>query len=69
MAITATKMRVILRWVHIILGLVIMCYVYSPLQQYPFFQFFVKFLVIPVITLTGLWIWKFNNFNKFFGIR
>lgn len=63
------KARIILRWTHIILGLVIMCYVYSPLGERQFFQIAVKFFVIPLITFTGLWIWKFKAFNKFFGIR
>ena len=63
------KVRVILRWVHIVLGLAIMCYVYSPFHRLIFFQIIVKFVIIPVITFTGLWVWKFKQFNKFFRIR
>jgi len=69
MSFSAKKIRIILRWVHIVLGLVLMCYVYSPFHKYVGFQLFVKFLVIPVITFTGLWIWKFAAFNKFFKIQ
>ena len=66
--ITQSKIRVILRWVHIVLGLILMCYVYSPFHKYFAFQVLVKFIIIPFATLSGLWIWKFKAFNKFFKI-
>ena len=53
----ATK-RSILRWIHIIFGLSIIGYIYGPpeeVQQYaPFFQF----VFVPVIVLSGFWMWK-----------
>ena len=58
------KIRTILRWVHIVLGLVIMFYIYSPFHKYPLFQIVIKFVIIPIITLTGFWILKFKAFNK-----
>ena len=45
-----------------------MCYVYSPFHKYFAFQVLVKFIIIPLATLSGLWIWKFKAFNKFFKI-
>ncbi|HBO97192.1 MAG TPA: hypothetical protein DE315_01875 [Candidatus Omnitrophica bacterium] len=60
------KLRAILRWIHIVLGLVIMCYVYSPWATKTSFQIFIKFIVLPFIALTGAWIWKFSLFNKLF---
>lgn len=67
--LTESRIRVIFRWTHIVLGLVIMGYVYSPFGANPLFQIMMKFLVIPTITLTGLWMWKFKAFNKFFKIH
>lgn len=64
-----SKVRTILRWTHIILGLIIMCYIYSPFGKERAFQIAVKFLIIPVITFSGLWLWKFKAFNRFFRIR
>lgn len=61
-------MRAVLRWAHLILGLVVMCYIYSPFHHYPVFRVAVKFVVIPVIAFTGIWIWKFKTFNKLFSI-
>jgi len=69
MALTEKKVRLTLRWAHIVLGLVIMCYIYSPFHQYPAFQIIMKFFIIPAITLSGFWMWKFKAFNKFLGIR
>lgn len=69
MPLTQAKVRITLRWVHFILGLVILCYIYSPFHKYLFFQIFIKFIAIPVIVLSGIWIWKFNIFNRFFGIK
>ena len=69
MKLTQAKLRVILRWVHLVLGLVIMCYIYSPFHEKEWFQIVMKFVVIPVITFTGLWVWKFKAFNKFFRIE
>ena len=69
MKINSNNIRNILRWTHIILGLIILCYIYSPFHEKRAFQIIVKFLVIPVITFSGLWLWKFKAFNKFFRIE
>lgn len=59
----------ILRWTHLSLGLVILCYIYSPWAAFVSFQVFVKFIIVPVIVLTGIWIWKFAACNKLLKIR
>lgn len=66
---TAKKLRIILRWVHIVCGLVIMCFIYSPFHENINYQWFMKLVVIPVVTITGIWVWKFRQFNKIFGIK
>ena len=60
------RLRAILRWVHVILGLVILCYIYSPWATVVSFQIFVKFIVVPTIVVTGVWIWKFRIITKLF---
>jgi hypothetical protein len=54
---SATR-RSILRWVHIILGIPIVGYVYSPFDQIPQYAPMVRFIFLPLIVLTGLWMWK-----------
>lgn len=63
------KIRIILRWLHIIIGLILLCYIYSPFSKYAAFQIFVKFIAIPIVVISGLWIWKFTAFNKFLRAR
>jgi len=67
--LTQKNIRVVLRWTHIVLGLIIMCYIYSPFHRYVPFQLFVKCFVIPVITFSGIWLWKSSALNRFFGIK
>jgi len=68
MAVSQKKIRVMLRWMHIVSGLIILCYIYSPFHEIFIFQIAVKFLIIPIITLSGIWIWKFMAINKFLKI-
>jgi hypothetical protein len=53
----ATK-RSILRWTHIVFGIPIIGYVYSPFEELPNYAPVVRFISIPVLVLTGLWMWK-----------
>lgn len=69
MSFNQNQIRVVLRWAHIVLGLALLCYVYSPFSRYVAFQIFIKFLAIPFIVISGLWLWKPKIFNKLFQAR
>lgn len=53
----ATK-RTVVRWIHIILAIPIIGYIYSPFEQLPLYAPRVRFVVVPVMVLSGLWMWK-----------
>jgi len=53
----ATK-RSILRWIHIVLGIPIVGYVYSPFEEIPNYAPAVRFVFLPVLVLTGFWMWQ-----------
>jgi hypothetical protein len=53
----ATK-RSTLRWIHIVFAIPIAGYVYSPFKELPNYAPVVRFVSIPVLVLTGLWMWK-----------
>jgi hypothetical protein len=53
----ATK-RSILRWIHLVFGIPIIGYVYSPFKELPNYAPVVRFVSIPVLVLTGLWMGK-----------
>ncbi len=53
----ATK-RSIFRWIHIIFAIPIAGYIYSPFDQIPNYAFPTRFIFVPVLVLSGLWMWK-----------
>ncbi len=50
--------RTIFRWIHIVLAIPIAGYVYSPFEELPNYAPVVRFVALPIIVLTGLWMWK-----------
>ena len=50
--------RVILRWVHIVLAIPIVGYIYSPFQNLPDYARPTRYVFLPLMVLTGLWMWK-----------
>jgi hypothetical protein len=53
----ATK-RSVIRWIHIVLGIPIIGYIYSPFDQIPNYAAVTRFVYVPVLVLSGLWMWK-----------
>ena len=53
-----TTKRSILRWIHIVFGIPIIGYVYSPFEEIPNYAPVVRFVSIPVLVLSGFWMWK-----------
>ena len=50
--------RSIFRWTHIIFGIPIVGYIYSPFEEIPNYAPAVRFVFLPAIVLSGLWMWK-----------
>jgi hypothetical protein len=55
---TQSTKRSILRWIHIVFGIPIIGYVYSPFEEIPNYAPLVRFVFLPVLLLTGLWMWQ-----------
>ena len=53
----ATK-RSIVRWIHLVLAIPIIGYIYSPFEQLPNYAPIVRYVAVPMIALSGLWMWK-----------
>ena len=53
----ATK-RSILRWIHIVFAIPILGYIYSPLEKLPDYAPLTRYVFVPVMVLSGLWMWK-----------
>lgn len=65
--ISSAMQRTIFRWVHIVMAIPIAGYVYSPFEQLPNYAPVVRFVAIPVIVLTGLWMWKGHAVRRLFS--
>jgi len=50
--------RIIMRWIHIILSIPIVGYIYEPVAEGSNAAFAIRFVYIPVVILSGLWMWK-----------
>jgi hypothetical protein len=48
----------LLRWIHIVFSVPILGYIYSPFEELPKYAGRVRFVVVPVMLLSGLWMWK-----------
>ena len=56
--------RSILRWIHILFSIPIIGYIYSPFDQIPKYADRVRFVVVPVMIFSGLWMWKGHVFRR-----
>ena len=50
--------RSIVRSLHIILSIPILGYIFSPFEALPAYAPKVRFVFIPLMVLSGLWMWK-----------
>src|ERR1051326_6815897 len=50
--------RSVFRWIHIVLAIPILGYIYSPFDKLPSYAFRTRFIFVPIMVLSGLWMWK-----------
>lgn len=50
--------RIIFRWIHIVFGIPIIGYIYSPFEEISNYAPIVRYIALPVILISGLWMWK-----------
>ena len=64
----ATK-RSIVRWIHLVLAIPIVGYIYSPFEQIPNYARPARFVFVPLLVLSGLWMWKGHVVRRLFSKR
>jgi len=57
---TFPNQRSIFRWIHIVLAIPIVGYIYSPFEKLPQYASATRYIFVPVLVLSGLWMWKGN---------
>lgn len=50
--------RTIIRCIHLICSIPIVGYIYSPFEVIPNYAPMTRFVFLPVMVLSGLWMWK-----------
>lgn len=60
------KQRTVFRWIHLILSIPIIGYIYSPFDKIPQYAPITRFVFVPAIVVTGLWMWKGHLVRRLF---
>ena len=56
--------RIILRWIHIALAIPIVGYIYSPFAVLPEYATPTRYVFLPAMIVSGLWMWKGHVMKK-----
>ena len=56
--ISRATTRTVLRWVHLVLAIPILGYIYSPFEEIPNYASAVRFIFVPVMILSGFWMYS-----------
>ena len=59
--------RSIVRSVHIVFSIPLIGYVYSPFEEIPNYAPAVRFVFLPLLVLSGLWMWKGHVLRRLFS--
>ncbi|WOE76161.1 hypothetical protein [Alterisphingorhabdus coralli] len=62
----AAALRKTLRWLHIIGGLILGTYLYSPWGSDPVFTFATLYIIIPAMAISGIWMWQQAAISRLF---
>ena len=61
--------RTVFRWIHLIISIPIVGYIYSPFEKLPDYAPLTRFVFLPVMVVTGLWMWKGHVVRRLFSKR
>jgi hypothetical protein len=61
--------RSIVRCIHIVFSIPILGYIYSPFEQLPAYAPRVRFVVVPLMILSGLWMWMGHALRRLISRR
>jgi len=64
----ATK-RSMVRWIHLIFAIPILGYIYSPFERLPGYAPATRFVFLPIMILSGLWMWKSHLLRRLISKR
>ena len=56
--LSGKQQRTILRYSHLLAGMLNVFFIYTPLGEVREFELLVQIILVPVIILTGVWMWQ-----------
>ena len=65
--ISVATQRVIFRWIHIVIAIPIFGYIYSPFDKIPQYAPPTRYVFMPIMIATGLWMWKGHWVRRLFS--
>jgi hypothetical protein len=66
---TEAAKRSIFRWIHIVCGIPILGYIYDSPLDTPNYAPTVRYVFLPVLLLSGLWMWKGHVLRRLISKR
>jgi hypothetical protein len=63
----ASTERKLIRWFHILASIPLIGYVYGPVSKIPEAVTALRWVIFPLIVISGLWLWKGAFLKKWFG--
>lgn len=66
---TQSTKRSIIRWIHLVFAIPIIGYIYSPFEEIPNYAAPTRFVFVPILVVTGLWMWKGHVITRLFSKR
>ena len=64
----ATK-RSFVRWIHVVCGIPILGYICDSPSNTPNYAHSIRYVFLPVLLLSGLWMWKGHVVRRLFSSR
>jgi hypothetical protein len=66
-SMASSRQRTIFRWIHLIFSIPILGYIYSPFDKIPDYAPPTRFVFVPIMVLSGLWMWKGHVVRRLFS--
>ena len=61
--------RSIFRWIHLVFSIPILGYIYNPFDKIPNYAPATRFIFLPIMVLSGLWMWKGHVLRRLISKR
>jgi hypothetical protein len=65
----AATERKIIHWLHLLASIPILGFIYGPVAEKPEAAAAVRFVILPAVVLSGLWLWKGPLIRKWLSAK